>query len=81
MDRLQQPSVFTTEVHHVTGEGNDGGVVYSEMEGVYYDVNYQALLRAVNKDTGYGAFEGGALKNLRENTTLQMVNKTFLEYK
>ena len=24
---------YTTEVHHVTGEGKDAGVVYSEMQG------------------------------------------------
>ena len=23
---------FVTEVHHINGEGRDGGVVYSEME-------------------------------------------------
>ena len=36
MDHILYPLLrdedFTTEVHHVTGEGKDSGVVYSEMQ-------------------------------------------------
>ncbi|XP_037046514.1 uncharacterized protein C05D11.1-like [Bradysia coprophila] len=64
-------STFTTEVYHVTGEGEDGGVVFSEMEAASVDYNWRALLRTVHKDSGYASDTGGSLPNLRENTTHQ----------
>ena len=37
MDHILYPTLtetgFHTEVHHITGEGTDGGVVYCEMQG------------------------------------------------
>ncbi len=49
--------------------------MYSEIEGedgVYTSLNFE-MVRTLYKGSGYVSFTGGALKNLRENTTHQMV--------
>lgn len=49
--------------------------MYSEIEGVdalYTSLTYK-MLRTLYKGSGYDAYIGGALKNLRDNTTHQMV--------
>lgn len=68
-----KPSAFATEVHHVTGEGLDGGVIYSEILARKDDANRFSILNALYKDSGHASYTGGALKNLRENTTNQLV--------
>lgn len=69
-------SAFLTEVHHITGEGEDGGVVYCEMQGRENTGESRAnlqLLRAVFPNSGYSAETGGIIKNLRESTTNEKV--------
>lgn len=34
LNPLLTDSAFVTEVHHINGDGEDSGVVYSEMQGV-----------------------------------------------
>ncbi|KAI2621774.1 Metalloenzyme, LuxS/M16 peptidase-like protein [Hypoxylon sp. NC1633] len=58
-----------TEVHHVNGEGNDAGVVYSEMQGVQYtstelmDIRARRLLYPEN--VGFRYETGGMMEALR----------------
>ncbi|CAJ2507608.1 Uu.00g087940.m01.CDS01 [Anthostomella pinea] len=58
-----------TEVHHVNGEGNDAGVVYSEMQAVQYtspelmDLKARRLLYP--EDVGFRYETGGMMDALR----------------
>ncbi|OTA99939.1 hypothetical protein M426DRAFT_247265 [Hypoxylon sp. CI-4A] len=58
-----------TEVHHVNGEGNDAGVVYSEMQGIQYtsqelmDIRARRLLYPEN--VGFRYETGGMMEALR----------------
>ncbi|KAI0381908.1 Metalloenzyme, LuxS/M16 peptidase-like protein [Hypomontagnella monticulosa] len=58
-----------TEVHHVNGEGNDAGVVYSEMQGVQFtsseimDIKARRLLYPEN--VGFRYETGGMTEALR----------------
>ncbi|KAK4448201.1 Presequence protease 1, chloroplastic/mitochondrial [Podospora aff. communis PSN243] len=58
-----------TEVHHIDGEGNDAGVVYSEMQGVQYgsselmDLAARRLLYP--EGVGFRYETGGMLESLR----------------
>ncbi|KAF5875490.1 putative peptidase m16 inactive domain-containing protein [Botrytis fragariae] len=58
-----------TEVHHVDGEGNDAGVVYSEMQGIQntgsdiMDLRARQLLYPEN--VGFRYETGGLMENLR----------------
>ncbi|KAG7174925.1 Peptidase M16 inactive domain and insulinase-containing protein [Homarus americanus] len=77
LDHLLYPTLtesgFTTEVYHITGEGEDAGVVYSEMqarENSDNDRTYRALLQAMYPEpSGYRSETGGIMKNLRESTS------------
>ena len=61
-----------TEVHHIDGEGNDAGVVYSEMQGVQNTANELIELTAKRiiypEGTGFRYETGGMLEQLRELT-------------
>ena len=68
-------SCFTTEVHHITGEGEDKGVVYCEMQG--RENNDSSLIDRAVQDLlfpsgGYSAETGGKMKNLRTLTNAQV---------
>ena len=66
---------FTTEVHHVTGEGEDKGVVYCEMQG-RENSDSSLIDRAVQDllypSGGYSAETGGKMANLRSLTNAQV---------
>ncbi|CAL2036083.1 unnamed protein product [Caenorhabditis brenneri] len=70
-------SQFATEVHHITGEGNDAGVVYSEMQD--HESEMESIMDRKTKEVIYPPYNpyavdtGGRLKNLRESCTLQKV--------
>lgn len=72
-----QEAAFLTEVHHINGEGEDAGVVYSEMqarENTGESLCMLGLLRTVYPaPCGYGYETGGLMKNLRESTTNKKV--------
>ena len=75
---LLNESGYVTEVYHVNGEGQDGGVVYSEMQSVENEdetVVERAVHRAIypTLKCGYRYETGGMLKNLRETTSHQKV--------
>nr|CAD7430731.1 unnamed protein product [Timema monikensis] len=88
IDHILYPTLtdhgFLTEVHHVTGEGEDAGVVYCEMQGrenTGESLSYLALLRAMYPGhCGYKSETGGVMKNLREscnNTKVREYHKKF----
>jgi len=68
---------YTTEVHHINGEGEDSGVVYCEMQGresTGEEKMHRSMLNAVYPGhCGYKSSTGGLLKNLRETTTNEKV--------
>ncbi|KAJ8679467.1 hypothetical protein QAD02_015254 [Eretmocerus hayati] len=77
-------SAFNTEVHHITGDGEDAGVVYCEMQGrenTGESLVHLELIRAMYPgDCGYKSETGGILKNLRESTTNEKVRKYHKEF-
>ncbi|KAJ1519883.1 hypothetical protein ONE63_004123 [Megalurothrips usitatus] len=68
---LLNDSGFVTEVHHITGKGEDAGVVYCEMQGRENSgesLTYTEMKRAMYPEPcGYRYDEGGIMKNLRES--------------
>ncbi|XP_033227850.1 uncharacterized protein C05D11.1-like [Belonocnema kinseyi] len=77
-------SAYITEVHHITGEGEDGGIVYSEMQGSINTgerLTYTELLRASYPGKcGYKSITGGDLPNLRESTSNEKVKEYHKEF-
>ena len=88
MDHVLRPTLtdagFLTEVHHVTGEGDDGGVVYCEMQGRENSgesLVHLAMLRAMYPGhCGYKSETGGIMANLRESTTNKKVQDYHREF-
>ncbi|CAI4230421.1 unnamed protein product [Auanema sp. JU1783] len=66
-------SQFTTEVHHINGEGINAGVVYSEMQD--YESEMEDMMLKKQKELMYPAGNAyradayGRLKNLRDSCT------------
>merc|ERR1719300_701974 len=76
---------FTTEVHHITGSGEDAGVVYSEMQAKENrpgTLLYLELDKLIYPGTNisYHVETGGKLKNLRESTTIKKVRDYHQKY-
>lgn len=87
LDHILYPTLtesgFITEVHHVNGEGEDGGVVYCEMQGRENSDEsrtFLQLLRAIYPNCGYSSETGGIMKNLRESTTIEKVRAYHNEF-
>ncbi|XP_046995924.1 uncharacterized protein C05D11.1-like isoform X1 [Schistocerca americana] len=76
LDHILYPTLtdsgFITEVHHITEEGEDAGVVYCEMQGrenMGESRSHLAMVRGVYPGVcGYKSETGGIMKNLREST-------------
>lgn len=80
LDHILYPTLtdagFITEVHHISGDGEDGGVVYCEMQGRENSGESRVhleMLRGIYPGSGYCAETGGIMKNLRESTTIEKV--------
>ncbi len=73
-----------TEVHHINGEGDDAGVVYSEMQGVENkasNIIYFSLINMIYPgNSSYGIQTGGKLKNLRDSTNIYKVRRYHKKY-
>ena len=71
------PAGYTTEVHHINGEGEDAGVVYCEMQGRENSGESRVHLEMVRAvypgHCGYSSETGGIMRNLRESTSHQKV--------
>lgn len=75
---LLNESGFITEVYHITGEGEDAGVVYSEMQSVENEdenVVERELAKILYPDPecGYRYETGGVLHNLRTSCSHKKV--------
>ncbi|XP_011145031.2 uncharacterized protein C05D11.1 [Harpegnathos saltator] len=79
-----QDAAYLTEVHHITGEGKDAGVVYCEMQGRENTgecMTFTELSRAIYPgECGYKSNTGGALKNLRKSTSNEKVRQYHKEF-
>lgn len=75
---------FTTEVHHITGEGEDAGVVYCEMQGRENSVESRRHLTIARNiypgKCGYSSETGGIMKNLRDSTSNEKVRNYHKEF-
>ena len=73
-----QDSAYLTEVHHINGEGEDAGIVYSEMqsrETTGDSIVHREMTRALYPGrSGYKSVTGGLVKNLRESTSNEKVS-------
>lgn len=82
LDHVLYPTLsdagFITEVHYVSEEGEDGGVVYCEMQGRENTgesrANYH-LMRLAYPNCGYSSETGGLTHNLRTSTTNEKVRR------
>jgi Zn-dependent M16 (insulinase) family peptidase len=77
---LLNESGYITEVYHVNGDGEDSGVVYSEMQSCENEndsVVQKAILRRLYPDLAcpYRYETGGILRNLRESTSHEKVKQ------
>uniref|UniRef100_A0A1L8DTH1 Putative zn2+-dependent endopeptidase insulinase superfamily protein n=1 Tax=Nyssomyia neivai TaxID=330878 RepID=A0A1L8DTH1_9DIPT len=80
LDHILYPTLsdagFITEVHHISGDGEDGGVVYCEMQGRENSGESKGqlqMLRSIYPNCGYSAETGGIMHNLRTSTTNKKV--------
>lgn len=87
LDHILYPTLsdsgFATEVHHVSGEGEDGGVVYCEMQGRENTGESRAhlqMLRAAYPNSGYSAETGGIMHNLRTSCSNEKVRKYHAQF-
>ncbi|GAA5820516.1 hypothetical protein JCM3770_002282 [Rhodotorula araucariae] len=75
---LITPEVFKTEIYHVDGKGEEGGVVFSEMqgrEGSMGDVLDQSLRKILyGKHNAYGFETGGKLDALRKLSVQDIID-------
>uniref|UniRef100_A0A2M4A8X6 Putative zn2+-dependent endopeptidase insulinase superfamily protein n=1 Tax=Anopheles triannulatus TaxID=58253 RepID=A0A2M4A8X6_9DIPT len=87
LDHILYPTLtdagYVTEVHHISGEGIDGGVVYCEMQGRENTGESRAnleMLRAAYPNCGYSAETGGIMSNLRTSTNIEKVRAYHTSY-
>ncbi|XP_064101551.1 uncharacterized protein C05D11.1-like [Macrobrachium nipponense] len=88
LDHLLYPTLtesgFITEVYHITGDGEDAGVVYSEMqarENSDSDRCFRAMALAMYPEpSGYRSETGGIMKNLRESTNNEKIRNYHCEF-
>ncbi|XP_011314165.1 uncharacterized protein C05D11.1 [Fopius arisanus] len=77
-------TAFLTEVHHINSEGEDGGIIYCEMqnkENTGESLSSVELIRSIYPGKcGYKSVTGGLLKNLRESTSNEKVKAFHKEY-
>lgn len=67
---------FLTEIHHINGEGEDGGAMYSEIKGIENDMHRRTSLtlqRTAFPNCGYGYMVERVLDNIRTSTTIDKV--------
>ena len=88
LDHILYPTLlddaYTTEVHHITGKGEDAGVVYCEMqarENTMDSIVSRAMLHKMYPGKcGYKSETGGKLENLRTSTSNEKVREYHQEF-
>lgn len=77
-------SAYVTEVHHITGSGEDAGIVYCEMQARENSGDSrcnQEMLRALYPGKcGYKSNTGGAMHNLRTSTSNEKCRNYHKQY-
>lgn len=80
MDHIFFPTLtksgFITEIYSVTGDGDDNGAVYCEMQGRENSGESRGnleLLRAMYPNHGYSKETGGIMKNIRESLSIEKI--------
>ncbi|KAK0417166.1 hypothetical protein QR680_012861 [Steinernema hermaphroditum] len=83
MDHVLAPTLtdaqYATEVHHINGEGEDAGVVYSEMQN--YESDMESMVSWTRKkmmyppSNSYSVETGGRLENLRTSCSNEKVRE------
>eukprot|EP00743_Colponemidia_sp_Colp-15_P003789 GILK01004087.1.p1 GENE.GILK01004087.1~~GILK01004087.1.p1 ORF type:complete len:1022 (-),score=207.76 GILK01004087.1:87-3122(-) len=82
LDHILYPTItdsaYLTEVHHITGDGEDAGVVYCEMQARENTGDSRCHLTMLRHmypgECGYKSETGGLMKNLRECTATKVRN-------
>ncbi|CAG0916251.1 unnamed protein product [Notodromas monacha] len=86
MDHVLYPTLkdaaYTTEVYHVTGEGKDGGVVYSELQTSENTCKCKAFRKSMEllyPNSNYRYDQGGLMEDLRmtNNEQVKAYHKRF----
>lgn len=71
-------------MHHINGEGEDGGVVYCEVQGCENSAESRIHLTMAREmypgKCGYSSDIGGIMKNLRESTTNEKVKLHYYNF-
>ncbi|KAG5670312.1 hypothetical protein PVAND_000588 [Polypedilum vanderplanki] len=76
-------SGFITEIYSITGEGEDNGAVYCEMQGRENSGESRGhleLLRKCYPEHGYSMETGGIMKNIREDLTIESIRDYHKQY-
>ncbi|TKR78018.1 hypothetical protein L596_018892 [Steinernema carpocapsae] len=81
MDHVLDPTLtdaqYATEVHHINGDGEDAGVVYSEMQNYESDmdamVGWERKKMMYPPESSYSVETGGRLENLRSSCSNEKV--------
>lgn len=77
-------SAYLTEVHHITGSGEDAGIVYCEMQARENSGNercYMEMLRVLYPGKcGYKSNTGGLMHNLRTSTNNEKCRNYHRQY-
>ena len=89
VDHILRPTItdegYMTEIYHVTGEGEDKGVVYCEMQGrenSSWSVVQQASVDVLypGDDCGYSSETGGKMSNLRDSVDAAKIRQYHKEF-
>ncbi|XP_011407072.2 PREDICTED: uncharacterized protein C05D11.1-like [Amphimedon queenslandica] len=88
LDHILYPTLtdpaYTTEVHHINGEGENAGVVYCEMqarENTSEDrTHFEMLQLMYSEGCGYRSETGGRMSNLRDSTSNEKVTSYHSSY-
>ncbi|KJE89565.1 hypothetical protein, variant [Capsaspora owczarzaki ATCC 30864] len=88
LDHVLYPTLtdtaYQTEVHHITGAGEDAGVVYCEMQAIENTSDsrtYRALVEHLYPGrSGYKSETGGRLGNLRDSCSHEKVCQYHRDY-
>lgn len=81
---MLSPSQFATEVHHINGNGEDAGVVYSEMQD--HESEMSSIMDRKKKEilypphNSYRVDTGGRLASLRTTCNLERVRNFHKKY-
>lgn len=80
MNPLLTDSAYITEVHHINGEGQDAGVVYSEMKGREFREIIKLNELTYGADSPFARNLGGDPKAIRETCSPESIRAYHKKY-